>query len=229
MANQSPYDKKYRYFITFFKGIAVMSHSINPGVNPGVNPRENNPFYIGTSDQDIKEMLAEVGLKSLDELFDHIPKDCIMDSLELPPYLDQASLRNHLQDIANKNKQNLSFIGDGLQDFKIPEIVGKVCNIRGLTTAYTPYQPERSQGTLESLWIYQSAMAQITGFEAINASLYERSTCLFEALSCATRIARKKQSVIVASNIYPGDIEVLNTLRKETKLEIIYAPINKDT
>ena len=194
-----------------------------------INPRENNPFYIGASDQDIKEMLAELGLKSLDELFDHIPQDCLMESLELPPYLDKESLRIHMQDLANKNKQNLSFIGDGLQDFKIPDIVGKVCNIRGLTTAYTPYQPERSQGTLQTLWIYQSAMSQITGFEAINASLYERSTCLFEALNCATRIARNKNSVIVASNIYPGDIDVLETQSKETKLNIIYAPVDKET
>lgn len=189
---------------------------------PETNPREFNPFYIGTSDQDIQEMLAALGLKSLDELYTHIDQDCKLGQLNLPPYLDRDSLVSHIQDVANKNKTNTSFIGDGLQDFKVPEIVSKVCSIRGLTTAYTPYQPERSQGTLQTLWIYQSALAQITGFEAINASLYERATCLFEALNCATRISRKKNTVIVTSNIYPGDIEVLNTQAKETSLNILY-------
>jgi glycine dehydrogenase len=193
------------------------------------NPREFNPFYLGTSDQDIKEMLAELGLTSLEELYQHIPDSCKMDQMELPPFLERESLKKHLEDVSNKNKQNLSFLGDGLQDFKIPEIVPKVCNIRGLTTAYTPYQPERSQGTLQTLWIYQSAIAQITGFEAINASLYERATCLFEALNCATRIARKKNTVIVASNIYPGDIEVLKTQSEHTGLNILFAPIDTTT
>lgn len=196
--------------------------------NPETNPREFNPFYIGASDQDIQEMLSAIGLKSLDQLYEHISDDCKLDNLNLPPYLDRTSLEKHIEDVAGKNKLTTSFIGDGLQDFKIPEIVPMVCSIRGLTTAYTPYQPERSQGTLQTLWIYQSALASITGFEAINASLYERATCLFEALNCATRIARKKNTVIVTSNIYPGDIEVLNTQAKETKLNILYAPTNVD-
>ncbi len=193
------------------------------------SPREDNLFYIGTSDQDIKDMLQTLGLEKLDDLFSHINEDYLIKDLDLPAHLNHEDLKKHMKKVASKNKQMTSFLGDGLQNFTIPKIVEKVCSIRGLTTAYTPYQPERSQGTLQSLWLYQSAMSKITGFEAINASLYERSTCLFEALMCATRIVKNSTTVIVADSIYPGDKEVLETLRAETFLNIIYAPVDKKT
>lgn len=191
--------------------------------------REKLPFYIGTSDEDIAQMLDFLGLKSLDDLFSHIPQDCRMTkALEVPPHLQYADLQKHMTEIAGKNRNKLSFIGDGLQRYKVAPAVGPVCNIRGLTTAYTPYQPERSQGTLQSLWIYQSTLAAITGFEAINASLYDRATCLFEALNCGSRI-QKKNKVLVASNIYPGDIEVLKTHAIDTTLEIEFLPVDPQT
>mgnify|MGYP000285958943 CR=1 FL=1 len=193
------------------------------------SPREQNPFYIGTSDKDIEMMLAELGLNDLSDLYSHIDSNVRIDELNLPKHLEHDELKKHIQNIADKNKSMTSFIGDGLQNFTIPQIVEKVCSIRGLTTAYTPYQPERSQGTLQTLWLYQSAIAKITGFEAINASLYERSTCLYEALMCATRIVRKSDTVIVADTIYPGDKEVLNTIAKETYLNIVYAPVDEKT
>jgi glycine dehydrogenase len=194
-----------------------------------MNPRENYLHYIGLNEKEEKEILQILGLNSLDELFSHIEEDQKIHNLDLPPALSHKEIKTKLQALANKNKKCISFIGDGLQDFTIPSLIPRICSIRGLTTAYTPYQPERSQGTLQSLWIYQSAMAQLTGFEAINASLYERSTALFEALSCALRIQKKKNKVIVAENIYPGDIDVINTIAKETELEIIYAPIDPKT
>ena len=193
------------------------------------NFREKLPFYIGTSEQDIKEMLSFLGLSSLDDLYTHIPKDCQMNGMmDLPPHLDYDSLKKHLEELSNNNNNKVSFLGDGLQRYKVAPIVPEVCNVRGLTTAYTPYQPERSQGTLQTLWIYQSALAAITGFEAINASLYERATCLFEALNCANRIKRKNK-VLIAENIYPGDKEVIETQRVETNLEVEYLPINPET
>lgn len=194
------------------------------------NKRENFPFYIGTNENDIQEMLSTLGLKSLDDLYSHIPVSAQMDELNLPKHMDHPELKTHLLELSKKNKNVISFIGDGLQNYTIPKIVEKVCSIRGLTTAYTPYQPERSQGTLQTLWIYQSAISSITGFEAINASFYERSTCLFEALNCACKIVRnKKNTVIVADTIYPGDKEVLETIKKETNLKIIYAPVDHGT
>ena len=110
--------------------------------------REDYPFYIGTSDEDIQAMLKELGLNKLDDLYAHIDSEFLLDEMDLPKHLDANAVKKHMQGIADKNKTMVSFIGDGLQNFTIPKIVEKVCEIRGLTTAYTPYQPERSQGTL---------------------------------------------------------------------------------
>lgn len=191
--------------------------------------RELKPFYIGASEKDIKLMLKELGLSSLDELYSHIANDVKMDTVGLPQHLSYQELIAHVNEVANKNKTKLSFLGDGLPQYKVTEVVEPVSNIRGLTTAYTPYQPERSQGTLQTLWIYQSLLSQLTGFEAINASLYERSTCLYEAMNCALRLVRNANTIVVASTLYPGDIEVLETLRQETEMKIVYAPIDAST
>ncbi len=191
--------------------------------------RENFPHYIGVNQTDEKAMLQAIGLESLDDLFAHISDEVKHSGLKMEDGLPHETLKEKISDIANKNTIRTSFIGDGLQDFQVPEIVEKVCSIRGLTTAYTPYQPERSQGTLQTLWIYQNMISKMTGFEAINASLYERATCLFEALNCAVRIKRKTNTVIVAENIYPGDIKVINTQAIETNLNIVYAPVDKNT
>ena len=191
--------------------------------------RELKPFYIGADEKDIKLMLADLGLSSLDELYSHIADDVKMKSLPLGAHLSYQELIAHVNDIAKKNNNKISFLGDGLPQYKVTEVVGPISNIRGLTTAYTPYQPERSQGTLQTLWIYQSLLSQLTGFEAINASLYERSTCLYEAMNCALRLVKNTNTIVVAGNLYPGDIEVLETLRLETEMKIVYAPIDAST
>src|SRR5690606_7052807 len=114
--------------------------------------------------------------------------------------------------LSQKNHPRLSFLGDGLPHYRVPEVVPHILGIRNLTTAYTPYQPERSQGTLTSIWIYQCAIAAITGYEAVNASFYERSTALFEAIKCAQRLRSGANTAVVAGSLFPGDIEVLKTL-----------------
>lgn len=191
--------------------------------------REFYPFYIGPNEDDINQMLQKIGKNSLDQVFDHLPTDVLFTDFNFDQHLEREELQSHLKDIASKNKQNTSFLGDGLFQYKQMPVVAEVCNIRGLTTAYTPYQPERSQGTLQTLWIYQNLLAKITGFRAINASLYERSTCLYEALNCAVRIHRKSNKVLVSSAIFPGDIEVLETLKQDTNLQIDFIEINHKT
>lgn len=191
--------------------------------------RELKPFYIGTDEKDIQEMLKELGLKSLDDLYSHISSDVKMDHVPMAKHMSYEELIAHVNDLSRKNHVKLSFLGDGLPQYKVTEIVEPVCGIRGLTTAYTPYQPERSQGTLQTLWIYQSLMSQLTGFEAINASLYDRSTCLFEAMNCALRLVKDSTTVIVANTLYPGDLEVIETHAKETDLKIIKAPVSAQT
>lgn len=190
--------------------------------------REQKPYYIGTSDQEISEMLKTLGLNELKDLFLHIDQNVRSKELSLPTALSHTQIRTKLQAISEKNFSGTSFAGDALTVFKTSPVLSKICDIRGLTTAYTPYQPERSQGTLISLWLYQSLLSELTGFEAINASLYERSTALYEALKTATRIKRN-ETVILCESIFPQDREVVETLAIETELNIVWAPLDHKT
>ena len=197
--------------------------------NPKSLERELRPYYIGAKDQEIDQMLKELSFKYLDDLFLHIPQEVkFKGPIGLGQALPYNQLLAHVTSVAKKNRMPLSFIGDGLPYYKIPELVSFVCDIRGLTTAYTPYQPERSQGTLHSLWAYTNMMSQLTGFEAINASLYDRATALYEGLLSSTRITGH-DTVIVSEGVYPEDRQVVETLAQGTKLKIIWIPLHIET
>lgn len=183
--------------------------------------RELTRHYISASEDDIQGMLKAIDLNQLEDLFSHIKQDVHFDKdMGIGEELGYHDLSEHLLTISQKNKVKTSFIGDGLKNYKVPKLIEHVCGIRGLTTAYTPYQPERSQGTLHTLYLYSSALSMMTGFEAINASLYDRSTCIYEAIQTARRIKRKGDVALVSETLYPGDIEVLYTQAKHTDLEI---------
>ena len=192
--------------------------------NPFITSREAAKHYISASDQDIQEMLSALGLEKLEDLYSHIPAAAMFDGeIDMPTAKGYQQIIDELGAMAAKNNLKTSFIGDGLKVMKNAEVMEDILGIRELTTSYTPYQPERSQGTLMTHWIYQSLLSQLTGFEAINASMYERSTTLFEALKCSVKISRsKKKKVVVLGSIYPGDREVLETQSIETSLEIIF-------
>lgn len=195
--------------------------------NPELLPRELKKHYIGMDQAQEKKALDTLGKKSLEDLFSHIPQSVRMDKnspLKFKGY-EYSQLVQHLQEINNQSSAPTSFIGDGLGDFQVPATTEFVCSLRGLTTAYTPYQPERCQGTLQSLWVYSNTMAALTGMEAINASLYDRATCLYEALQSAVRSKKDKQTVLVSEGIYPGDLEVLKTHAAHTKLKIVTVPL----
>ncbi|MBL7665309.1 MAG: aminomethyl-transferring glycine dehydrogenase subunit GcvPB [Bacteriovoracaceae bacterium] len=207
-----------------------MSKLPNFPYNPDQLPREKARHYIMATETEIQAMLTEVGAKSLDDLFSDLPENIKhKKNLDLPAELPYQDLAQHVFNLSQKNRLGPSFIGDGLPQFKTASIVNDICSIRGLTTAYTPYQPERSQGTLQTLWIYQSLLAEITGFEAINSSLYDRATCLFEAFNCALRLNAVSTKVIVAENLYPNDLEVLKTHAAHTEMQLVFAPVDHTT
>lgn len=198
--------------------------------NPEALPRELARHYIPASDNDIAAMLEAVGLSRMKDLFRHIQPDFFMpEILPLPEEQDYMELKDHLVDLSSRNRILRSFVGDGLPQYRVPEISGFVASIRTLTTSYTPYQPERSQGTLMTQWLYQCSMSMLTGFEAINSSLYDRATALFEALSCAIRLTRGTDTVIVSQSIFPSDLAVLRTLAEDTSIKIIEIPADPRT
>jgi glycine dehydrogenase len=196
-----------------------------PGLpyNPQVLPRELRRHYIGASDAEISELLASLGLKSFEDLFAHVPREVRTSGApNLPEELSYEDLLKHMDELAKKNKVRTSFLGDGLPHYKTPEVVPHLLEIRNLTTAYTPYQPERSQGTLTTIWIYQCALAALTGFEAVNASFYDRATGLFEAIKCAQRLRDGADTAVIAESLYPGDVETLRTLAADTDLRLVF-------
>jgi glycine dehydrogenase len=202
-----------------------------PPPDPTTLPREGNPHYIAASAADIDAMLAAVGVPDLAGLYAHIPADCrFAEPPGLPDELSYAALLDRLAATAAANHLPPSFIGDGLHAYTVHPIVGHVSAIRKLTTAYTPYQPERSQGTLHCHWVYQCLLAQLTGFEAINSSLYDRASAIFEAICSALRLARGGASTaLIAAGLYPGDLEVVRTLAADTAIRLDFFPLDPAT
>jgi glycine dehydrogenase len=197
---------------------------------PSELPRELARHYVPASETDTKQMLETIGLSSLEDLYAHIPsKIRFQQKPELPEELDYDALQKRMAELSEKNNQAISFIGDGLLPFTQDPIVDFVCGIRNLVTAYTPYQPERSQGTLYTHWVYQSLMTQLTGFEAINSSLYDRATALYEAVCVGIRLKRKSDTVILPKALYPGDLEVAETLAAGTGINLDFCPTNPET
>ena len=112
--------------------------------------------------------------------------------------------------------------------WKIDPAIEELARLRPLTTSYTPYQPERSQGTLQTHWIYQCALSALTGFEAINTSLYDRSFAIYESILCAIRTSKRPSKALLSKSLFENDIQVLETLAEGTGLEFSFVDINPE-
>jgi glycine dehydrogenase len=192
-------------------------------------PRERARHYIPATDQEVRDMCAAVGVAELDDLFHHIPPACRMvPPLTLPEELPYDALYEHMVAQSRKNRlPDVSFVGDALSHYAVQDLVPYVAGLRELLTAYTPYQPERSQGTLMTQWLYQSCLVALTQFEAINASQYDRASALVEALHTAARLSRyQRRHFLLAGSLFPQDVEVVRTLLQDTLLTFDVVPID---
>src|SRR3989304_719821 len=141
--------------------------------------------FIANTDQQRQEMLAELGL-SREDLFADIPADLRCGTLQLPRGLSEQDVRQHLNELAEKNFSGMiSFLGGGFYDHFIPAAVQALVSRSEFYTAYTPYQPEISQGTLQAMYEYQSVICRLTDMEVSNASLYDGGSALYEAAMLA--------------------------------------------
>ena len=198
--------------------------------DPAEFPRELRRHYISAGEEEIREMLDSIGLSDAKDLFSHIPRQLLFpDGIDLPEELEYHETAKALQTLSEITNLKNSFIGDMLPCWVTHPIVDFVSRLRPLTTSYTPYQPERSQGTLVTHWIYQCALSALTGFEAINTSLYDRSAALFEAIACAIRTSRRGSRILLAESLFDEDLEVLETLAKETETQFSFAKICPDS
>lgn len=160
-------------------------------------------------------MLAAIGASSVQELFDTIPS-AVLESADfsgVAPALDDISLRKHLIALSSKNAdmdRYPCFLGAGIYDHYIPPVVGHVTGRSEFYTAYTPYQPEVSQGVLQSIYEFQTLVSRLTGMEVANASLYDGATALAEAVLMACDLT-KRRDVVVAQTVHPAYRQTLRT------------------
>lgn len=170
--------------------------------------------YLPHTEEDRKAMLAAIGVKAAEDLFADIPANLRLGrGLELPPALAEPDLVKHLQALAGKNAsldEYACFLGAGAYDHYIPSVVDHVIRRSEFYTAYTQYQPEISQGYLQALWEYQSMIAELTGLDVANASLYDGGTALAEAMMM-TCGATGRSEVVVAKAVNPRYRTVLGT------------------
>jgi len=181
------------------------------------------PFVPHTEDE-IKEMLSVIGIDSIDNLFDEIPAHLKIDGLEkVPAGLNEMSINRLMQNRAAVDGQPLCFMGGGAYDHHIPAAVWQITTRGEYYTAYTPYQAEASQGTLQLTYEFQSMMTALTGMDVSNASLYDGASAVAEAALMAVRANRKSKSrkILVPRTLNPVYTSVTNTIVKHQNIELI--------
>ncbi|MCG7964829.1 MAG: aminomethyl-transferring glycine dehydrogenase subunit GcvPA, partial [Candidatus Thiodiazotropha taylori] len=189
------------------------------------------PFIPHTED-DIQEMLATIGVESIDDLFDEIPTELRCGELqEIPPGLPEMEVASLMQSRARTDGEPLCFIGAGAYDHHIPAAVWELTTRGEFYTAYTPYQAEASQGTLQLLYEFQSMMTGLTAMDVSNASLYDGASALAEAVLMAVRGNRKSKSkrILLPANLHPHYRRVARSIVRNQKIELVEVAYDKST
>jgi glycine dehydrogenase subunit 1 len=180
--------------------------------------------YCPNTPEEIREMLAAIGATSVEDLFSPIPAPLRTQSFDLPAGMSEFEMLRKLRDLAGKDRQDLAlFIGGGYYDHVIPATVDHLAGRAEFYTAYTPYQPECSQGTLQALFEYQTAICRLTGLEVANASLYDGGTALAEAAMMALRVTNR-QRIIIDGAVNPFAREIVKTYLANLEVEIVEIP-----
>lgn len=177
--------------------------------------------WAPATDNDKTEMLATIGVSSIDDLFESIPEELRAKSWDLPDGLSEMAVRDELEAIAATNRSDLvCFLGGGAYDHFTPAAVDALTSRGEFSTAYTPYQPECAQGTMQSIYEYQSAVCRLTGMEFANASLYDGGTAVFEASTMAIRITGRDR-VVCHDSLNPIYRKMLDTHTANLGVEVL--------
>ncbi len=187
--------------------------------------------YLPQTREDIDRMLQVVGVNDLDGLFSGIPEDCRRkEDLNLPEPLTEWELNRRMDEMAAAMAvapQYKVFMGAGSYNHYIPEVVRQLLSRSEVYTAYTPYQPEISQGTLQAIYEYQTLVTRLLGMEVANASMYDGASALAEALLMTIRITRRKK-VAVSQAVHPAYRRVVKTYFAPTGYDVIEIPFRPD-
>ncbi|MCR8643511.1 aminomethyl-transferring glycine dehydrogenase subunit GcvPA [Paenibacillus sp. N1-5-1-14] len=180
--------------------------------------------YLPMTEQDQAEMMQTIGIESMEELFSDIPQSIrYQGTLEMSGALDEHALLRHMRVLAGQNAdldRYASFLGAGIYDHHLPVVINHVISRSEFYTAYTPYQPEISQGELQAIFEFQSFICEITGMAVANASMYDGATALAEAGALASG-ATKRTELVVSRTIHPEARQILHTMAKGLNLTIV--------
>ena len=186
-------------------------------------------YFPHTSD-DLKAMLEKAGVKDLDGLYAQIPESIrFKGDYELPWSMCELEVRQVFEKLGNENKQLTCFAGMGVYDHYTPSVIPSLLQRSELLTSYTPYQAEISQGTLHYIFEYQSMMAELTGMDISNASMYDGSTAAAEAMMMAVAAGKKVNKLLVSGCMNPLTFEVLKTYALHHGIELEVLPIRDGT
>src|SRR5215218_7709535 len=183
--------------------------------------------YLPLSDADRSEMLARIGVATIDDLFADIPADKLLPSpLDLPRAKGEMEVERILGRMAGRNVPASSvpfFVGAGAYKHHVPATVDHVIQRSEFLTSYTPYQPEIAQGTLQYLFEFQTQVANLTGMEVANASMYDGSTATGEAVLMAHRVTKRRKAVL-SGGLHPHYVDVVKTLSEMSSDAVVALP-----
>jgi glycine dehydrogenase subunit 1 len=185
--------------------------------------------YLPMTEQDKKEMLEAIGIEAVDELFSDIPEEVQFNGrLNIKEAKSESALTKELFKLANQNvnlKTHASFLGAGVYDHYIPSIVDHVISRSEFYTAYTPYQPEISQGELQAIFEFQTMICELTGMDVANSSMYDGGTALAEAAMLACGQTRRK-TILISEAVHPEYREVVKTYARGQRHQVVEIPLN---
>jgi glycine dehydrogenase subunit 1 len=195
-------------------------------------PRPANLPYLSLTEADRDAMLATIGVSSIEELFRDIPEGVrFRGELDLEPALPEAELVAHLEELASRNvptSRELSFLGAGIYDHYVPAIVDAILARGEFLTAYTPYQPEMSQGVLQAIFEYQTVICELTGMDVSNASGYDGTTVAADACFVARHVTGRSK-VVLCETLNPQVRQVVKTYAPGFGLDVIEVPHHEGT
>lgn len=183
--------------------------------------------YFPHTDADVQEMLAKVGVDSLDALYAQIPESIrFQGDYKIPMGQSELEVRQVFERLGAENKQLVCFAGMGAYDHYTPSVIPNLLSRSELLTSYTPYQAEISQGTLHYIFEYQSMMAELTGMDVSNASMYDGTTAAAEAMMMAVAAGKKAKRVLVSNVVNPTTYKVLQTYARHQDISLEVIPIS---
>lgn len=181
--------------------------------------------FIPHTEEDIRAMCAAIGVSTIEQLFDEIPQSLKSDGLAgIPPGMNEMQITRLMHERARQDRPMLNFIGAGAYEHHIPAAVWQVATRGEFYSAYTPYQAEASQGTLQLLYEYQSMIASLAGLDATNASLYDGASALAEAVLMAVRLHKTARRVLLPANVNPAYRRVAASIVSNQRIELVEVP-----